>query len=308
MSRRAPIALFIYNRPQHLARALRSLANNPEFADSPLYVYADGPRGPGDAAATTAARGVAVDYLGARGEYRFRSGNAGLAESIIAGVSELTAQFGSVIVVEDDLEVAPGFLRFMNEALARYAGSGEVYQVSGYMFDARRIAASQRALFLPIISTWGWGTWRRAWSVFDAQAEGWQQLRTDAQLRRKFNIDGAYDYSGMLERQMRGAMSSWGIRWYWSVFRHRGLACYPPQSLVKNFGMDGSGTHGRGRLRTFASTAGLRSPGTLEFPDRPGVDAAQFAEVRRAIWRQNGGWPGFAVNRLRALQWALRGA
>src|SRR5262249_367016 len=112
MSRRAPIALFIYNRPQHLARALRALENNPAFADSPLYGYADGPRAPGDEAATTEARGVAVDILGARAEYRFRPGNAGLAESIIAGVSELTAQFGSVIVVEDDLEVAPGFLHF----------------------------------------------------------------------------------------------------------------------------------------------------------------------------------------------------
>jgi hypothetical protein len=308
MSPCAPIALFIFNRPEHLARALTSLATNPDLADSPVYVFADGPREPADEVPVAAARRVAMDFLGKRAEYRFRTSNAGLAESIIAGVSELTEEFGRTIVLEDDLVVAPDFLRYMNEALVRYSDASNVYQVSGYMFRTRQIAARRRAVFLPIISTWGWGTWKRAWSAFDAQALGWEKLRTDARLRRRFNIDGAYDYSSMLERQVKGAVSSWGIRWYWSVFRRGGLVCYPPQSRVANTGMDGSGTHGRGRLRSFDAPIELRAGDELEFPETPIVHATELAEVRRAIWQQNGGWPGFAVNRLRALQWALRGA
>ena len=304
----APIALFIFNRPDHLARTLKSLVANPEFDESPVFVFADGPRNASDEAATTAARKLAVDLLGSRAEYRFRTENAGLAASIVAGVSELTAAFGRVIVVEDDLQVAPGFLRFMNEALVRFASAAEVYQVSGYMYWAPQIAARQQAVFLPIISTWGWGTWQRAWSAFDAQATGWEQLRADSNLRRQFNIGGAYDYSAMLVRQMRGAMSSWGVRWYWSVFRRGGLVCYPPYSLVQNIGMDGSGTHGRGMLRNFSATSGVTPAGEIGFPDRALVHSANLAEIRRAIWKQNGGWPGFAVNRLRAVQWALRGA
>lgn len=37
-----PIALFVYNRPQHTRKTLESLMANAEFSDSPLYVFCDG--------------------------------------------------------------------------------------------------------------------------------------------------------------------------------------------------------------------------------------------------------------------------
>ena len=306
MSAYAPVALFIFNRPKHLARTLASLAGNRGFDQSPVFVFADGPRSAADEAAAMAARKVARDFLGTRAEYRFRAANAGLSASIIAGVTELAERFGRVIVVEDDLQLAPGFLAFMNEALLRFADCADVYQVSGYMYAAPHLAAGGRAVFLPIISTWGWGTWRRAWKTFDDRAAGWEQLRSDRPLRQRFNFEGSYDYSAMLERQMRGAVDSWGIRWYWSVFQRGGVVCYPPQSLVKNLGMDGSGTHGRGILRKFSTLVPLPPAGEISFPAQPVVNDAEVAEVRRAIWQHNGGWLGYAANRLRALQWAVR--
>ncbi len=106
----APIALFIFNRPDHLARTLATLQANPLFGDSPVTVFADGPRGRADESETRAARLVARDMLGSRAEYRMRDTNAGLAKSISEGVSELVDRFGRVIVVEDDLEVAQSFL------------------------------------------------------------------------------------------------------------------------------------------------------------------------------------------------------
>jgi hypothetical protein len=173
------------------------------------------------------------------------------------------------------------------------------------MFAAPTLAAKNRALFLPIISTWGWGTWQRAWKAFDPRATGWEQLSSDRRLRRQFNFGGIYDYSVMLERQMRGAIDSWGIRWYWSVFRHNGLCCYPPQSFVCNTGMDGSGTHGRGTLRGFSKDAQMRVPGEIIFPAAPITSEDDLNAVRQAIWVQNGGWLGHGVDRLRALRWAI---
>ena len=38
----------------------------------------------------------------------------GLANSIIAGVTELCNRYGRVIVVEDDLVVSPYFLKYMD--------------------------------------------------------------------------------------------------------------------------------------------------------------------------------------------------
>ena len=44
----APIALFIYNRPEHTKKVLRSLSLNPEFKKSRLFVYCDGPKNEND--------------------------------------------------------------------------------------------------------------------------------------------------------------------------------------------------------------------------------------------------------------------
>jgi hypothetical protein len=301
----APIALFIFNRPRHLARTLATLQANPLFGDSPVTVFADGPRGRADESETQAARLVARDVLGSRAQYRMRDTNAGLANSIIEGVSDLVDRFGRVIVVEDDLEVAPGFLSYMNAALDRYADCGYVYQVSGYMFAAPAIAAGRRAVFLPLISTWGWGTWKRAWRAFDSHASGAGTLQNDRKLRRKFNLEGVYDYHSMLLRQRHGTGNSWGILWYWSVFRNNGLTCFPPWTLVRNTGMDGTGTHGRGSLRGFSNGGTHFSDGEILLPQEVTAHVAEIAAVREAIWRQNGGWWGQLVDRVRALRWLI---
>lgn len=48
----APIALFIFDRPNHLRHALESLLKCEGFDASPVYVFADGSRSPvGDSAA-----------------------------------------------------------------------------------------------------------------------------------------------------------------------------------------------------------------------------------------------------------------
>ena len=302
----APIAIFVFNRPRHLARTLRSLSVSPGFLESPIYVYADGPRSASDEELTRAARSVAQEFLGSRAVYRYRTRNVGLAASISEGVSELTDRFGQVIVVEDDLEVAPGFLTYMNQALKRYADSPDVYQVAAHMYATLREEERKSAVFLPIVSTWGWGTWKRAWATYDDKASGWERLAADRKLRWRFNFNGVYDYSAMLERQMRGKADSWGVRWYWSVFRQNGLVCYPPRTLVRNLGMDGSGTHGKGRLRAFSATTELQSSGDILLPIPPALEADEVRRVRHAIWVQNGRWLGYAVDRLRRLYWAMR--
>jgi len=42
--KRAPIVLFVYNRPDHTRRTLEALASADLAAVSLLYVYADGPK------------------------------------------------------------------------------------------------------------------------------------------------------------------------------------------------------------------------------------------------------------------------
>jgi Glycosyl transferase family 2 len=300
----APIVVFIYNRPDHLRRTLLSLNACIGFDQSPVIVFGDGPKREDQLASVEAARAVAHDLLGARADYRFSPVNKGLARSIIDGVNAVVAEHGRAIVVEDDLALAPGFLTFMNSALERYADDENVYQVSGYAFNVPELAASHHAIMLPLTSTWGWGTWHRAWLQFDHEAKGWEQLKDDPSLRTRFNLGGANDYATMLLRQMNGASDSWGVRWYWTVFKKNGMVVFPPHSLVRNTGMDGSGSHGRGFFRSYGVTPQIVPMVGLELPDAS-LDNRSVQAACRAIWRQNGGRIGQLVDVVKAI-WVSR--
>ena len=135
MSTLAPVVVFAYRRPDHLRNTLTSLMRCEGFEQSPVIVYCDGPRDIKETDSVMATRELARSMLGEHAEYHFSEVNLGLSRSVIAGVSDVVGRFGRAIVVEDDLELSPSFLTFMNQALDRYADDESVFQVSGYMFD-----------------------------------------------------------------------------------------------------------------------------------------------------------------------------
>lgn len=287
----ATIALFAYRRPDHLRRALDSLARNPLARASPLVIFCDGARDPAAAAEVAEVRRIARAATGFRSlEVIERERNLGLMASIVDGVGRMTREHGRAIVVEDDLVVAPRFLEFMNLALERYAGEPDVMQVSGYMYPCALDTAAGSG-FLPSISCWGWGTWERAWRHYDASLAGWEAVRVDPSVLRAFNMDGAYDYAEMVERTRAGSLQSWGVIWYLSVFARRGLVLYPRKSLVSNTGFDGSGTHAEGRSDDELGAVALwDGTDAFEFPSRPEVDQRYYAESRELILSAQKGW------------------
>jgi len=239
----APIALFVYNRPVHTRKTIEALQKNRLSDSSELFVFSDAPK------TAEAERGVRQvrDYLHSIDGFRKvtlveQLENRGLARSIIAGVTRLVEEFGQVIVLEDDLVTTPHFLDFMNAGLERYGADDRVMQIAGYMFPVS-LPPAYDALFLSFISSWGWATWARAWRHFDPLARGYAALRADPIMQRKFDLDGHYRYSRMLQAQQQGKAESWAIRWYLSVFMRQGLALYPRKSLVRNIGFDGSGVN-----------------------------------------------------------------
>jgi hypothetical protein len=239
----APIALFAYNRPTHIRHTVESLLANEMAAGVDLYIFSDGPKNPAQEPAVADVRRYAGTVSGFRSVNLIeRSSNLGLANSIIDGTTRLAKEFGRVIVLEDDLVVSPHFLRYMNRALENFQDDESAMQISGYMFP-NDVAAEADAFFMPFTTSWGWATWERAWQHFDPAMRGFDALVRNRQLRDSFNLDGAYDYFDMLERQRRGGIDSWAIRWYLSVFMRGGLTLYPARTLVRNIGFDGSGTH-----------------------------------------------------------------
>lgn len=304
-SRQAPLALFCFNRPQHLLRTIESLKACAGFDRSGLYVYADGPRHAADVPGVEAVRELLARHL-PNAAIVERPSNIGLAANIIDGVTTLCNLHGRVIVLEDDLLLDPRFLTFMNQSLDQYERQVNVYAVAGRISAALELDGRREAVMLPWPSSWGWATWKRAWRCFDPEANGWRQLARDRKLRRRFNLRNTIDYTTMLERQMHGLIQSWAVRWYWSMFRADALTVYPPFNLVDNIGFDGTGTHGRGQLRRFGRPTLHQVPsGSIALPDVAEYDEKVFRQVLGELWVDNGGWVGHSVDRVKRILWRV---
>ena len=240
----APIALFGYKRPEHLTRTLEALQASPLARASELHVFSDGPKHSEDRLAVEQVRTLVRKIKGfVQVLVHERVGNLGLAQSVIEGVTELSRTYGRVIVLEDDLVVAPGFLTFMNQALQRYQDEPKIMQVSGYMFPVAHSERVGSTFLCRVPASWGWGTWERAWKSLDLDSAKLLSLLQDESKQYEFNVKGAYPYFEHLKHQVEGKMDVWGVRWYASMFVAGGLCLYPGQSMVQNIGMDGSGVH-----------------------------------------------------------------
>lgn len=240
----APVALFAYNRPDHLKRTVNSLRTNPLAVRTPLVVFSDAPKRSEHALDVQTVRTYLSNVTGFKSvRVVERERNLGLAASVIEGVTTLCSEWGRVIVVEDDLVLAPGFLAFMNSALDCYETAGSVMQVSGYMFPVKHPEQLPEIFFTRLPTSWGWATWDRSWSVFNDNAKVLLAAIERSGRGADFDVNGSYNYLDMLRMQAQGQFDSWAIRWYASMFIAYGQCVRPARSLVHNAGFDNTGVH-----------------------------------------------------------------
>jgi hypothetical protein len=238
----APIALFVFNRADHTQATLRALGRNELAGDSHLFVFCDGARNADDEPKVEEVRRVVKEASGfAQLTVVERPHNFGLAGSVIAGVTQVLESGEAVIVVEDDLTTSPAFLRFMNDGLRRYADDARVWSLCGYAYPTWR--ELEGAFFVPGAHPWGWATWRRAWSLFEPDAEKLLRALSRHDLLYDFDVEGSFPHSDWLLRSSRGEGDSWALRWMGSAILHEGLTLHPAKTLVHNTGMDESGTN-----------------------------------------------------------------
>jgi hypothetical protein len=242
MQKLAPIALFVYNRPDHTRRTISYLQKNVLADESRLFIFSDAAKTDDDKTKVEHVRQLINDISGFKSvKVIARNENLGLANSIISGVSQLVNEYGNVIVFEDDLLSSPFTLQYFNEALTRYADEEKVMHIGAYMYKLTDKTLEQ-TFFFRAATSWGWATWARAWKNLepdvDVLLKQFDKKKTD-----QFSIEGTMNFWKQLEGFKAGKNDSWAIRWYASIFLKGGLTLNPSTSLIQNIGNDGSGVH-----------------------------------------------------------------
>lgn len=213
----APILLFVYNRPGHLRQTVEALQNNVLAPQSDLFIYSDAPKDESSREAVAEVRRLIHSIAGFKSvTITERSENWGLARSIIDGVTTQVNRFGRVIVLEDDLIVAPHFLTFMNDALETYKDEPRVGHIQAC--DFTKDPSLPDTFLIKWTGSWGWATWARAWQHFNPDGKALLTELKRRRLTRTFDFNGKYGYTRMLRRQTEGKNNSWAIRWNATLF------------------------------------------------------------------------------------------
>jgi GT2 family glycosyltransferase len=238
----APIALFVYNRPEHTRRTIKFLQQNLLADESRLFIFSDAAKDSSQQVFVNEVRDIIKQVDGFKSvELIERETNLGLAESIIDGVSMLVSEYGKVIVFEDDLISSAYTLQYFNDALIRYQNEEKVMHIGAYMYPLKAENLPETFLYRAATS-WGWATWDRAWKDFEPDINKIID-RFDRKKRLEFSIDGTMNFWKQIIEFKSGRNNSWAIRWYASIFLKGGLTLNPSKSLINNIGHDGSGIH-----------------------------------------------------------------
>ena len=262
-----PIVIFAYARPVHLKRTLDSLAANPGSSDHPLYIFCDGPSAKTNMNELRLTRSIAAsEQRFPQKEIYLSDVNKGLANSIIEGETSILNRYESVIVLEDDMEVSPNYLDYMRQGLDKYREHPQVASICGYMYPINANDLPD-VFFLKGTDCWGWGTWQRAWAIFEANGKNLLEKLHEKNLTYEFDYDGAYPYVQMLKDQILGRNNSWAIRWHASAYLLGMLSCFPKHSFVKNIGLDGTGTHCGTEQHLDVDLSAKNAYSINEFPD-----------------------------------------
>ena len=189
----SPILLFVYNRPEHARMAIESLQQNSLAKESELFIYSDAAQNKETQPAVDEVRRLIHTVSGfAKITIIEREKNWGLAKSIIDGVTTRVKEYGRVIVLEDDLVVAPNFLKFMNDALEMYKDESKVGHIQACEFFEDSTLPD--TFLIKWTGSWGWATWERAWDLFNPDGKALLRELEERKLTKTFDFNNSYRF------------------------------------------------------------------------------------------------------------------
>ena len=241
---KSPVAFLVFNRPETTRRVFEEIA---KARPHKLLVVADGPRRdkPGEVDLCAQVRSiianvdwdceVLTDYAGE---------NLGCARRIASGIDWVFTKVDEAIFLEDDCLPHPSFFQFCDEMLNHFRNNDAIMSISGDNFQFGARTSNYSYYFSRYVHVWGWASWRRAWSFYDAGMARWPELKQSRWLegfmedRRDIRF-----WRDIFDRTYRGKTGTWDYQWLFACWLQYGLSVIPSVNLISNIGFGSSATH-----------------------------------------------------------------
>jgi hypothetical protein len=244
----APLILFVYSRLEHTKRTIEAIRRNKEAINTELFVFCDAPN-PKSTTKELCEIYATQDYLKtlkegfAKINLEISQEHRGAGKAIIRGISRVLTERKMCIILENDMEVSPLFLEYMNKCLVAYERDKKIYGIASTSYNFNIPVWYKNDLYLLTrTESWGWATWSDRWENVDWSVKDFITLSKSKNLQNSFN-KGGNDLYSMLKDQVDGKTDTWDLQWAWHVFKQHGYFVYSRYCFQENKGFDGSGRH-----------------------------------------------------------------
>lgn len=287
MSFPVPVLLVGFNRPHATSQVVSILR---EVKPSRLYVACDGPRPnrSGDVERCHAVRqlfssvscGGLVDWP-CELFTLFHEKNLGCLAGPVAALDWFFEKEEEGIILEDDILPDLSFFPYCQELLSRFRDDSRVGSISANNLLGRGPKDGSSYRFSIYTHSWGWATWRRAWTMYDRDLSGWPAFRSAGWLEQLGGKSFARTWKIWIDQVASNQLDAWDVIWQMSGWQQGFLTVIPEVELANNIGFGPDATHTLDENSPLATVTPislpLRHPSVMQ-PDRQS-DADTFSRL-----------------------------
>ena len=247
-----PVVLFLYQRPQ-ATRKIIDLVIKAKIKK--IYIFADGPKSSQEKIITSQLKSLINHYIKKYPKTtfipKFSSNNIGLKDNIISGLNQVFAKESAAIILEDDCIPSLDFFKFTTQMLTKYKNNPKIMSVTGTSLN---FSSQSSYDFSRYIQVWGWGTWARAWQLYDPSLSAYKKTN------QPFSLSTWY-WQNIFSLTKKGIIDTWCYQWTHAHITNQGLTIIPATNLISNVGFDRQATHTK-----FRSSVANMKTSQLKFP------------------------------------------
>jgi hypothetical protein len=240
-----PLLFIVFNRPDCTKLVLNRIK---DMQPKCLFIAGDGPRTShiDDADQCRAVREIIEKDIDWKCEVKtlFRERNLGCGKAVSESISWFFRHVNEGIILEDDCLPNGDFFAFCEQLLAYYRNDNNVMHIGGGTYPAKKyLDLNKSYYFSKYPYSWGWATWKRAWSYYDFEMTDLHNF-LQSKSRHVFDRDDERDYwTRTLNDVKNKKIDTWDFQWNYTVWQNNGYCVHSTSNFIKNIGFDSNATH-----------------------------------------------------------------
>lgn len=242
----APILIPTLNRYTHLKRCIDSLILNTNAEQTILYIALDFPAKSGHYEGYN----QIINYIPTIKGFKEviiikREKNYGAGINFFNALDLVFQKHDRVIYTEDDNELSPNFLEYINKSLDYYEKDSDVLAVCGYLKPGVYPDTDNTCIQLNLFDAWGGGFWKDKYYKFkpDLEFSKVTHYLNDTKIVLRLINKRIFTLWYLLIIQYGKDKFIWDTMISAKCFIEDKKCVFPIISKSKNGGMDGSGAH-----------------------------------------------------------------